>query len=169
MTRVLFVCLANICRSPMALAVAQGMSSGDKRFGSIFRPKSGPIFDAAGISAGARGEPMDARAKAALGRRGYPIVAKRSRRVVARDFVRFDMVLAMDGATLDSLRRICPSEHASKLALFLDFAAGHEGQDVPDPYFGDAQGFESVLNLCEVGARALLDKLEAAAKQPRSG
>jgi protein-tyrosine phosphatase len=164
MTAVLFVCHANLCRSPMALAVAHALArhaAGDRRR-SFWRSASpAPALDAAGTHPAA-GEPIDGRAKAALERCGYAASKKRSRPVRERDFERFDLLLAMDRACLEELRRRCPSQHGHKLRLFLDFAPDHEGEDVPDPYFSDAQAFDRVLGLCEVGARALLDALRRA-------
>ena len=62
----------------------------------------------------------------------------------------------MDGGHLAELLDTCAPEHAHKLRRFLDLAPGLEGQDVPDPFFGDMGGFERVLQLCELGVRGLL-------------
>ena len=152
------VCMGNVCRSPMARAVtqttAQRAAPGD---GAGTDPRQAAFFDAAGTHADPAGERLDSRARAALLRRGYGVDDLRSRRVTTRDFDRFDLVVAMDAANLTDLRTLCPPEHTHKLRLFLDFAPGFEGQDVPDPYFGDASGFERVLDLCEAGARGLID------------
>ena len=164
MTRVLIVCMANICRSPMARLVAQtvanteqGRPSGLK---ALFR-RDAFVFYSAGIQAPVRSEAIDARARAALVQRGYVPGKVRSRRVNVRDFERFDLVVAMDRTILAELRRLCPVEHAGKLHLFLDFAPGCQGQDVPDPYYGSPAGFEWVLDLCELGARGLVGELMA--------
>jgi protein-tyrosine phosphatase len=82
----------------------------------------------------------------------------RSRRIAAPDFQHFDLILAMDTSNLSDLRRLCPSDHLHKLQLFLDFAEGLNEAEVPDPYYGNAEGFERVLNLCEAGARGLIKR-----------
>jgi protein-tyrosine phosphatase len=74
-------------------------------------------------------------------------------------------VLAVDRGVLEALAALCPPEHRKKLRLFLDFAPGYEGQDMPDPYWGDAQGFEHVLDLCEA-ARAGVTAALAASSPP---
>jgi protein-tyrosine phosphatase len=107
----------------------------------------------AGVRPATIPQKIDTRALNVLHRRGYPSPARRSRAAVAADFDRFDLVLAMDHEVNEALAEICPPQHRSKLRLFLDFVPGHEGQDMPDPYWGDARGFEHVLDLCEA-ARA---------------
>ena len=156
MKRVLFVCLANVCRSPMARAVADALA----------RQRGTPVhFDAAGVAAGRGRVPIDPRASAALARRGYVAARERSRTVSAKDFAHADWVLAMDRECLAGLARSCPEVHAAKLALFLDFTPGLQGRDVPDPYFGDERGFDHVLDLCEAGAHGLLRRLDSQQSQ----
>jgi protein-tyrosine phosphatase len=161
-TRVLVVCTGNICRSPMARVVAETMAraSAQEPAAPAARRPVLLAFHAAGTHTPFAGAPLDSRAKAALERHGYRADEMRSRAVVPMDFERFDVILAMDRANLEDLRRRCPPRHAHKLALFLDHAPGLEGQEVPDPYYGDLQGFEHVLDLCEAGARGLIHALE---------
>lgn len=147
--RVLFVCTGNLCRSPMAEAIGQTLARGA---GLAMRLD----FDSAGTRALQGRASVDPRARAVLARAGYAVGAHRARRVTPQDFAVNDLVLAMDAGHLETLRDACGSEHAHKLRLFLDFAPGLEGQDVPDPYFGDLGGFERVLGLCEAGVRGLL-------------
>ena len=147
--RVLFVCTGNLCRSPMAQAVGQNLARGA---GLAMRLD----FDSAGTRALQGRASIDPRARAVLARAGYAFDTQRARRVSPQDFAVNDLVLAMDAGHLDTLREACGTEHAHKLRLFLDFAPGLEGQDVPDPYFGDLGGFERVLGLCEAGVRGLL-------------
>jgi len=149
MTRVLIVCTANICRSPMAEVVARRMVQ-QAGLSHAFE------FDSAGTRAMGVGGAPDPRVKAALERRGYTLGRRRPRRLIERDFERFDLMLAMDRDNLADMERDCPAVHVHKLRLLLDFAPGLEGQEVPDPYYGDAQGFERVLDLCEAGVRGLL-------------
>jgi protein-tyrosine phosphatase len=148
MTRVLLVCMGNICRSPMAQAVLRKMA------GARLEADSAGTFPVR-LPQGA-----DPRALTVLARRGYVVEKRRPRAVTAPDFERFDLLLAMDGDNLAELRGRCPPGQDGKLRLFLDFAPGLEGQDVPDPYYGDLSGFERVLDLCEVGARGLLEQFE---------
>ncbi len=164
MTRVLIVCMANICRSPMARTVVQTIAKAEQSpsrgLKALFQQDTF-VFHSAGIQAPARGEAIDARAQATLLQRGYDPGKVRSRRVKAQDFERFDLIVAVDQTVLTELKRLCPAEHAGKLHLFLDFAPGHHGQDVPDPYYGSPAGFERVLDLCELGARGLVGELMA--------
>ena len=152
MTRILMVCMGNICRSPMAEAVGRNMA---RRVGMGRRF----VFDSAGTHPAGNGARPDPRAVAALELNGYKIVRHRARGLIDRDFERCDLILAMDHVNLGSLRRVCPVEQSHKLSLFLDFAPGLAGQEVPDPYYGNAQGFAHVLELCEFGARGLLATL----------
>ncbi len=99
------------------------------------------------------GAPDPRTQKAAL-KRGYDLSMLRARLVVAEDFARFDHVLAMDAGHLHLLLRACPPEHHAKLSLFLH-------KDVPDPYYGDAEDFEEVLDLAEEGARMWVARLSS--------
>lgn len=151
--QVLVVCLANVCRSPMAERVLGG--PGPNRL----------VSGSAGVSPPTPPQNIDARAAAALRRRGYPITKHRSRAAVAADFDRFELVLAVDHDVLDALAAICPPQRRPKLRLFLDFVPGHEGQDMPDPYWGDAHGFDHVLDLCEAARTGVSAALATASRQ----
>ncbi len=110
----------------------------------------------AGARAGPRGQPIDARALAALQRAQLSVEKKwRSKRVQPEDFERYELILAMEADNLDVLRKLCPAPLQHKLHLLLDFVPGLEGQDVPDPYFGPAAGFDHVLGLIERGVAGL--------------
>lgn len=110
----------------------------------------------AGTNAARLGERPDPRAKETLSRRGYELGRIRSRRIAQQDFQHFDLILAMDASNLAELQRLCPPAHQSKLRLFLDFSEGLNETEVPDPYYGNAEGFERVLDLCEAGASGLI-------------
>lgn len=153
MTRILFVCTANICRSPMAEAVTRELA---RQAGWSDR---GLLLDSAGTHAQPRGAGIDARAQAALQRRGYRAARGRPRLLRDRDVAEFDLLLAMAHDHLDTLRRLAGGAGEAKARLFLDLVPSLSGQDIPDPYFSNAQGFERVLDLCEAGARALLASL----------
>ena len=149
MIRILFVCMGNICRSPTAESVMRELA---KREGlsSILE------VDSAGTHTYREGELPDLRVRRTAASRGYDLSGIRARRVKDQDFTRFDCILAMDRQNLESLRRSCPSEHLSKLGLFLDYADGLALDEIPDPYYGGPEGFEKVLDLCELGAQGLL-------------
>ncbi len=149
MTKLLMVCMGNVCRSPMAQLVTLHLA----QQAGLAREL---LVDSAGTHAGRGSEPIDPRGKAVLSARGYSVGKGRSRRVKEQDFDRYDLILAMDQSNLNELRRICPGEHVHKLRLFLEFAGSQDTQDVPDPYYGNVQGFERVLDLCEAGARGLV-------------
>jgi protein-tyrosine phosphatase len=152
-TRLLMVCMGNICRSPMAQFVTQHLAS---------QAGIGPtiLVESAGTHAGGGGPLIDPRAKAALAKRAYPVGKGRARQVVQQDFARFDLVLAMDQSNMNDLREMCPADHSHKLRLFLEFADGTPTLDIPDPYYGSVAGFERVLDLCEAGARGLIAHLK---------
>jgi protein-tyrosine phosphatase len=154
MTKFLMVCMGNICRSPMAQAVTMHMA---ERAGLARAIE----VDSAGTHANRGSEPLDPRAETVLSKRGYAIAKRRSRQICERDFERYDLILAMDQTNLNDLLRICPGEHTHKLRLFLAFAQGVDIRDVPDPYFGNAQGFEHVLDLCEAAARGLVQHYQS--------
>lgn len=142
---VLLVCRANLCRSPMAEAVFRACAPalGLARVAS------------AGVHAAPRGEPMDPRARAALERRRYGVDKKwRSRRVQPEDLAKFDRVLALDSYVLDELRELWPGVPAHRVHLLLDHLPGMEGEDVPDPYYSSAIGFDVALDLIETAVAA---------------
>ncbi len=140
MRSILIVCRANLCRSPMAEVVLRACAPamGVDRVGS------------AGVWAGSRPEAMDARAKAALERRKYTVPPKwRSRRVSRDDLGQWELILAADAEVLAALRELWPDAPPNRLRLFLDHVPDHHGQDLPDPYFSSAAGFEAALDLIE--------------------
>lgn len=150
--RVLFVCTGNICRSPTAEGVARRLAEREGLDGRF-------EFDSAGTHGYHVGEPPDSRSVAAARRRGYDLAPLRARRVTEFDFVSFDRLLAMGPDHLAWLRRACPPVHRDKLGLFLDFSGRCPGGEVPDPYYGDASGFEEVLDLVEDAALRLILRL----------
>jgi len=122
-------------------------------------------FDSAGTQSLPGRATIDPRARAVLKQAGYACGSQRARRVRPQDLAANDLVLAMDARHLQALRALAAPEHAHKLRLFLDFAPGLEGQDVPDPYYGDAGGFDRVLALCEAGVRGLLAAVPALSRE----
>lgn len=144
--------MGNICRSPMASAALHALVA-QRRLPQI-------EIDSAGTYGGHQDEKPDRRARAVAEARGYEqIQSERARRVVAADFERFDLILAMDRDNLMNLQHQCPPEHHHKLYLFLEYAGVPGTSEVPDPYYGNAAGFERVMQLCEAGARGVLDRV----------
>lgn len=142
--------MGNICRSPTAQGMFEYLLE-EARLSQHIN------VDSAGTHAYHIGEKPDKRATQAAAGRGIDLSRQRARRVEAADFVRFDYVLAMDSSNLDDLVAICPQAQQNKIQLFLDFAQDLSEREVPDPYYGGDQGFERVLDLIEMGARALLE------------
>ena len=149
---VLFVCMGNICRSPTAEGVFRHFV---QEAGLVDRIR----IDSAGTHAYHTNEPADRRASAAAERRGYSLTNMRARRVSEEDFEQFDFIIAMDQLNHVTLVDQADAEHHDKIHLFLEFASGPE-DDVPDPYYGGAKGFERVLDLVEDASRGLLDTLK---------
>ncbi len=152
MVKVLFVCMGNICRSPTAHGVFQRLVEQTGLHQHI-------EIDSAGTHAYHIGNPPDSRAQAAALRRGIDLSLQRARRIAADDFKRFDYILAMDQDNLSLLRSACPPHHVHKLSLFLEYAPELKIQEVPDPYYGGATGFEQVLDLVEIASEGLLRHL----------
>ena len=150
MKRILFVCLGNICRSPMAEGVFRKIA---EERGLI------PPLEVASAGTGSWhvGDPPDARAVAAAHSRGVDISRQRARQVHVDDFDRFDLLIAMDEANVETLRRAAPKHHHGKIKLFLEFADGAGASEVPDPYYGGTDGFGHALDLIEAASRGLSD------------
>jgi protein-tyrosine phosphatase len=151
-TGVLFVCLGNICRSPMAEGVFRRVAA---EAGVLDRFR----IDSAGTGDWHAGSPPDRRAQAALRRRGVDISALRARQVDERDFHAFDLLLAMDASNRQDLLDIAPEGTGGKVRLFLDYAPHLNAREVPDPYFGGAEGFDRALELVEAASAGLLRAL----------
>lgn len=149
---VIFICMGNICRSPTAEAVFRHYVEDAGLAGNI-------LIDSAGTHDYHIGEPPDLRTQRAAGQRGYEMGGLRGRQVEEGDFLRFDYVLAMDKANLAILQRLAPPDSKAQVQLFLDFARRHAGREVPDPYYGGAEGFEHVLDMVEDAAQGLLQHI----------
>ena len=152
-TRVLFVCLGNICRSPTAEVVFRQAAA-----------KAGVTsveIASAGMGDWHVGSPPDARAIRHAAKRGYDLRPLRARQFSPSDFARFDHIYAMDAAVLDELAAMKPANYQGTLALFLDLAPDLGLREVPDPYHMGAQGFEHVLDLVEAASAALAASLSS--------
>lgn len=150
--KVLFVCMGNICRSPTAQGVFEHLVQQEGLSEQI-------AIDSAGTHAYHVGEQPDRRAQIAALQRGVDLSLQRARRVQDEDFSRFDYVLAMDSDNEQNLLYQCPAEQREKVRRFMSFAPEMNTAEVPDPYYGGAQGFEHVLDLVEAAARGLLQHI----------
>ena len=149
---VLFVCLGNICRSPLAEAA--------------FRRELEWLgvdvdIDSAGTGDWHVGRPPDARAQAVAAKNGIEISHLRARQVGPADFLRFDYIVALDAQNLATLRRMQPAESQAELSLLLDHVEGREGQPVADPYYGGADHFGVAWADVSAGATGLARKMAA--------
>ena len=142
--------MGNICRSPTAEAVF--------RQKAVEKGLTIKTDSAGTIGSHAREKP-DHRAMKVGEANGYSFDGIKARKVTEKDFEKFDMVLAMDERNVADLKKVAPIEHLNKIQLFLDFADNFDEQEVPDPYYGGAQGFKYVLQLVEDASDGLLDKL----------
>jgi protein-tyrosine phosphatase len=147
---VLFVCLGNICRSPLAEAAFRREA---ERIGLDV------AVDSAGTGDWHVGEPPDPRAIAVARSNGIDISGYRGRQVAPGDFARFDHVVALDRANLAKLRALQPAGSRAALSLLLDHVPGREGEPVADPYYGADEGFDATWADVTAGARALARRL----------
>ena len=157
--RVLFVCTGNICRSPTAEAVFRARV---EEAGLEDRIET----DSAGTHDYHVGQPPDRRAQGAARKRGYDLSTLRARRIEPADFERFDLLLAFDEEHRLILERMAPKEARAKVGMLLDYARSTKEREVPDPYYGNAQSFERVLDLVEDAATGLVEALKPRLDQP---
>ena len=150
---VLFVCMGNICRSPTAEGVFRSLLKTHRLDRHVF-------VDSAGTHAYHVGEAPDPRAQLAAAKRGHDLSGLRARKVTARDFETFDLILAMDRNNLAALLVQCPENDAERLGLFMDYAGNFAEVEVPDPYYGGDSGFDRVLDMVEDAATGLLEMLK---------
>ena len=149
---VLFVCTANICRSPTAEGVFRKLVANSPLAGHL-------EIDSAGTHSYHAGEPPDARAIEHAAMRGYELDQIRARQIGPGDFERFDFVLAMDEANIRQLKAMCPTRLSQKIELLLDYGGADDAHEVPDPYQGKPRDFEHALDLIESGCGGLLTYL----------
>jgi protein-tyrosine phosphatase len=150
--RILFVCMGNICRSPTAEGV----------FRDYLRrhaPDLAVEVDSAGTHDYHVGEPPDPRTLRAAAQRGLDLSGLRARQVAVSDFGRFDLILAMDRLNYATLLERSPPRYHPRIHLLLEFAGAAHREDVPDPYYGGARGFDEVLDLLEDTAAGLLREI----------
>ncbi|HEU5035242.1 MAG TPA: low molecular weight protein-tyrosine-phosphatase [Mycobacteriales bacterium] len=151
--RIVFVCLGNICRSPIAEIVMRRLV------------RTAGLEDRIAVESGGTGdwhlgEPADPRTLDVLRRNGYDGSAHRARQFTPQWFDEHDLVVAMDDSNLTALRRMAPPDARDKIRLLLSFDPDAAQSEVPDPYYGGADGFDDVLAMIEQACRALLEQVK---------
>ncbi len=154
MKKILFICLGNICRSPMAEAVMRKLVK-ERGLEKEYE------IDSAGLIRYHEGEGADPRMKFHAQRHGY-LLTHISRPVKETDFDQFDLIVSMDDSNWDKLHRLAPSiEAETKIVRMTDYCQTHVIDHVPDPYYGGEQGFENVIEILEDACEGLLNTLES--------
>jgi protein-tyrosine phosphatase len=144
---VLFVCLGNICRSPMAEGAFRA---------AALRIGLDCAVDSAGTAAYHIGNPPDPRAIAVARANGVEIGGQLARQIDRNDFYTFSHIIALDRANLEGLRARAPRDATAKVALLLDAVEGRQGEAVADPYYGDTADFEAAWQVISAGGEALI-------------
>ena len=152
MVKVLFVCLGNICRSPTAEGVFTALIDREGLTDLV-------SVDSAGTGDWHVGDQPDRRAQAAAKARGYDLSMQRARQIKEIDFWDFDYVIAMDSQNHSDLSIMAPTNAQDRIRMFLSFAPKEGVTDVPDPYYGGANGFDHVLDLVEAASLGLLQEI----------
>ncbi|WP_081225435.1 low molecular weight protein-tyrosine-phosphatase [Pseudoalteromonas luteoviolacea] len=150
-TKILVVCMGNICRSPTMEAVMKAKAQAQGLTLTV---------DSAGTINYHEGNSPDKRSAKAGQKRGYSFSGITSRQVVKKDFEEFDLILCADNNNLADLQANCPPAYLHKLHLFLTYA-GMDVAEVPDPYYGDGDGFELVLDLVETASDRIIKALNS--------
>lgn len=149
-TKILFVCMGNICRSPTAQGVFQSLVKAGNLQDFV-------MSDSAGTHDFHVGEAPDQRAVNAASKRGYDLTETRARKIQLSDFSEYDYILAMDWENLALLQRMCPRGLQHKLQLLMRFATEYEAATINDPYHGGPQGFEQALDYIEDACNGLME------------
>lgn len=157
-TAILFVCLGNICRSPLAEGVFRAVVA-ERGLSDCF------VIDSAGTGAWHVGSAPDPRSIAVAARYGVAIEEQQARKVQLEDFDRFDLILGMDRSNVEDLQRL-GGPKAAKVHLFMEYALGSR-REVPDPYYGG--GFEAVYRMIREASETLVDRLAARGSLAPSG
>jgi len=151
-TRVLFVCMGNICRSPTAEGVFKEFIRQHRLDGKV-------EVDSAGTHGYHVGEAPDTRTQRAAASRGYDLSYIRARKVAAQDLDYFDLIVAMDRHNVDSLLTMSRPEHRKKIRLFMSYSTQFDDDEVPDPYYGLGHGFDLVLDMVEDASKGLIEEI----------
>ena len=149
---VLFVCLGNICRSPMAEGAFRK---------AVTKAGLECEVDSAGTAAYHIGSAPDPRAIATARAHGADISALQGRQLEPRDFDRFTHIFALDTANLAGIRAKAPRNAPAEVSLLMDAVPGREGQPVADPYYGDESDFEAAWEEISLAVRHIVDELKS--------
>ena len=148
-TKILMVCLGNICRSPLAEGILQAKLS-----------KNDFIVDSAGTGGWHAGEKPDKRSIAVAKQKGLDISQQKARQFSAKDFKEFDLIYAMDMSNYKNILSLAENEQdKTKVKLILNELFPSENVEVPDPYYGGADGFENVYNMLDKACDVIAEKL----------
>ncbi len=150
MKSILFVCTGNICRSPTADSLLRHKI----RAGGLCISS-----DSCGIHGYHAGESPDPRTVAVAKERGIDMSELRARKILQQDFNDFDLLIAMDKGHQQFLMQESPDESRCKVKLFCDYVDGMQGDDIPDPYYGELDGFVRCFDLIESGVNSILNSL----------
>ena len=151
MVRVLFVCMGNICRSPLAQGVFEDVLRREGLGDEVF-------VDSAGTGPWYVGSPPDERARKSASLRGIDLGSQRARRIAPDDCQSFDYVLTMDEENYQAVAALC-REGGAEVRPFLDYAPERPESEVPDPFYGGPEGFEHVLDLVEAASEGLVEDI----------
>lgn len=153
--KILFVCLGNICRSPSAEAVFNGVIKNNGLSGWF-------EVDSAGTSGWHAGEPADRRMQSHAVKRGYNLTSISRKFNPDFDFDHFDMIIGMDDSNIENLKQMARNKNdRSKIYKMTDFSKSFDYDEVPDPYYGGSEGFDLVLDLLEDSCKGLLERIES--------
>ena len=152
-TKILFVCMGNICRSPTAHGIFQNLVD-EQSLSDQF------IIESAGTTGYHAGEPPDNRACLTAINRGVDLSNLSARQITKDDYLNQDYIIAMDYANLANMERECPEQFIPKLKLLLEFHANPDLEQVPDPYYGGDSGFEDVFDMVEIACKNLFEQIK---------
>jgi len=161
--KVLVVCAANICRSPLAEGILRCKAL-------AYSDQFNVVVESRGVHAGPISQPPDPRVRKLAQRHGVSLKGIKSQPLEIHDFFDFDVIFAMDNKNLQALREQCPVDSTTQIRLFrqntvgedvenTDADAGAIDEEIPDPYYGNLQGFENVFQLLEMSADSILRSL----------
>ncbi|WP_173933581.1 low molecular weight protein-tyrosine-phosphatase [Chelativorans sp. Marseille-P2723] len=159
-TAILFVCLGNICRSPLAEGIFRAVIA-ERGLSHAFRIESAALGD------WHVGDPPDARSVAVARRNGIDISGQRARRITVEDFLRFDLIFGMDRTNVTRLRQLAPRNSRDRIHLFLEYALA-SAEEIADPYYGSEEDFIAVYGRIREGSEAMAEKLAVRAGSARS-
>ncbi|MER8811036.1 low molecular weight phosphotyrosine protein phosphatase [Mesorhizobium australicum] len=158
---ILFVCLGNICRSPLAEGVLRAVLAERGYGGDI-------VLDSAATGGWEVGSAPDPRSIAIASHHGIDISRQRARKIMVEDFHRFDLIFGMDRSNVADLKALAPAAVRDRIHLFLEFTEGWP-RDVPDPYYEDQQAFAEVYRMIREASEVLATRLAARVSTPDSG